>query len=151
METYSEMKHRQQEEINGFPIMFAFNDTQFNEGMQKLGLEPSDTDKIYSLGNTGGFIRKTDSKALDELLTRHEQEMSTNIAKDKTGEGFIFEMFYYELGNHEYIITGDVTETLDALGIEEQEVNDNPALINGLRLAHNKQMETHQNMEEMER
>ena len=151
METYSQMKYRQQEEVNSFPMMFAFSDKQFDEGMKKLGLEPTDTDKIYSLGNTGGFIRRSDSEAFGEMLSRHETEMADSIANDKTGDGFIFSMFDYELANHEYIITGDVSDTLYALGFDEDEVNSTPALLNGLRLAHNKQLEFHQQNEEMER
>ena len=151
METYSVMKHRQQKEINDFSIMFAFDDNQFDEGMEKLGLKPTDTDKIYSLGNTGGFIRKTDSNAFGEMLSRHETEMADNIANDKIGDGFIFSMFDYELANHEYIITGDVSDTLDALGLTEDEVNSSPPLLNGLRLAHNSQLEFHRKLEEMER
>lgn len=151
MGDYTEMKNKHREEMNSFPIKFAFTEEQFAKSMVELGLLPTDMDKVYSLGNTGGIIRKTDSKALNDMLTRHENEFRENIANDKTGDGFIYDMFHYELGNHEYILTGSVSDTLEALGLEEQEVNDNPALMNGLRLAHNNQVETQENNEEMER
>jgi len=35
-------------------------------------------------------------------------------------------MFYYELSNHEYVITYNVMDALDALGLTIEEVNNNP-------------------------
>lgn len=131
---YSLMKRKHEKEFNEFPMMFAFDSRQFEEGMMKLGLTKDDTDKIYSIGG-GGFIRKSDSKALDNLLDRHEDEMKEAIANDKTGEGFIFDMFDYELGNHEYCITYDIGPTLDALDLTYEYVKNNENLLKGLKLA----------------
>ena len=44
-------------------------------------------------------------------------------------------MFDYELSNHEYSITQDVSDTLYALGISESDLNDNPLLLKGLKKA----------------
>jgi hypothetical protein len=55
-----EVKSKQQQEINDFPMFFAFSEAQFNEGMKELGLRPSDTDKVCRLGWTGGFFLRTD-------------------------------------------------------------------------------------------
>jgi hypothetical protein len=41
-------------------------------------------------------------------------------------------MFSYELSNHEYIITCDVSDALAALGLTEDDVNNNPMLKEGL-------------------
>lgn len=131
---YSLLKRKHEKEFNEFPMMFAFDNRQFEEGMKKLGLTKDDTDKIYSIGG-GGFIRKSDSKALDNLLDRHEDEMKEAIANDKTGEGFIFDMFDYELGNHEYCITYDIGPTLDALDLTYEYVKNNENLLKGLKLA----------------
>jgi hypothetical protein len=65
----------------------------------------------------------------------HEKEMADAIAADKTGEGFIFEMFDYELGNHEYVYTCDISDTLDALGLTIEDLAKNPALRAGLKAA----------------
>lgn len=135
MNAYRELRDRQQKEVNDFPMFFAFNDKQFEEGMRKLGLEPTDTDKIYKLGNTGGFYRKTDSPKLNEMFTRHTDEMEKAIAEDKDGTGFIYDMFSYELANHEYCITYDEEPTLDACGLTIEEVNQNKALASGLKKA----------------
>jgi hypothetical protein len=140
MNDYLEMKKRHQDEVNAFPMAFAFSNKQFEEGMKKLGLDPSDTDKIYSIG-AGGFIRRSDSERLDEIFKRHSEEMENAINNDITGEGFIFNMFNYELANHEYIVTDDVEDTLNAFGLTMEEVNSNPALKKGLRSACKKQRE----------
>lgn len=134
MNQYVALSSKQQKEIEAFPIMWAFSQKQFEEGMAQLGLLPSDTDKIYSIG-AGGYIRKTDSEALHELFARLEAEKRAAIDADETGEGFIFDMFRYELDNHEYCITWDLEPTLGALGLTVDEINDNPRLLHGLKLA----------------
>lgn len=50
MNAYKVLKEKRQQEVNSFPIAFAFSDQQFDEGMRKLGLNPTDTDKVYSIG-----------------------------------------------------------------------------------------------------
>lgn len=132
--TYKELKDRQQAEINAFPFMFAFSNEQFIKGMERLGLKPTDTDKIYSIGG-GGYVRKSDYAELEAMTQRHRQEMRDAIAADTTGEGFIYDMFYYELANHEYIISGSITETLDALELTIDEINESKALLHGLKKA----------------
>lgn len=134
MNKYAELREKQQKEVDAFPFMWAFSQKQFDEGMIQLGLKPSDTDKIYSIG-FGGYIRKTDSAALHEMLDRHTAEMQAAIDSDETGEEFILDMFVYELDNHEYGYTHDLEPTLDALGLTVEEINSNPRLLHGLGLA----------------
>jgi hypothetical protein len=131
---YLELKNKMQKEVDNFPMVFAFSNEQFKEAMEKLGLTENDTDKIYSIGG-GGYIRKTDSEAFGELIERHEKEMQAEIDKDETGEGFIKDMFYYELCNHEYSYTRDTESTLDALDLTIQEVRASEKLSHGLQLA----------------
>jgi hypothetical protein len=132
MNKYDALRAKQQKEIDAFPCMWAFNQRQFAEGMAQLGLKETDTDKIYSLGN-GGFIRKTDSEALAKMLNNHAEEMEKAIAEDKTGDGFIYDMFNYELANHEYSYTGDITDTLACLGLTLEKVNADERLLHGLK------------------
>ena len=134
MNKYLELKEKHQKEVNAFPFMFAFSQSQFDEGMKKLGLEPKDTDKIYNLG-AGAYIRKTDSDAYREMIKRHAREHTQAIESDSTGEGFIFDMFYYELKNHEYNYTGDLDDTLEALGYTYEDIKDSKALTTGLNKA----------------
>lgn len=135
MNKYRTLRDRQQKEFNEFPMFFAFNDQQFDEGMRKLGLKPTDTDKIYRIDYTGGFYRRSDAKAFRDLIDRHAQEMEEALKNDVDGTGFIYDMFLYELGNHEYCITYDLEPTLDACGLSVDDVNNNPALLAGLKKA----------------
>ena len=133
--TYKELKDRQQAEINAFPFIWAFNEKQLADGMRKLGLNPdTDKDKLCSIG-AGGVIRKTDAEAMREMFARHRRELQEAIAADKTGEGFIFDMFSTELANHEYSYTGDVTDAVNACGLTVEQLNANPASIKGLKKA----------------
>lgn len=119
MNKYTELKSKHQAEINAFPMFFAFSDKQFEEGMAKFGLTISDTDKIYKLGSTGGFYLRSDSQKLKDMFERHAKEMDDAIKND---DQFVYEMFLYELANHEYCITYDFEPTLDACGLTEDEV-----------------------------
>lgn len=134
METYQEMERRHQQEVNQFPFMFAFSNEQFDAGMRKLGLHPNQTDQISSIGG-GGFIRKSDSKAMHEMFARHKQEREAAIAADQDGTGYAYRMFLYQLGNHEYCITQDLEETLEACNLTVDEVNGNPNLLKALARA----------------
>lgn len=135
MNAYAEMKARHQKRVNALPLKFAFGMNQFREMMASWGLTENDTDKIYKMGGTGGFYRREDSKLIFTTFEENEIEMKAAISNDIDGSGFIKDMFRYELGNHEYCITYDLEPTLDALGLTEDEVLSNPALINGLNLA----------------
>lgn len=129
MNAYQTMKEKHQEEFNEFPMVFAFGQKQFDEAMQKLGLKPTETDKICSFGNTGGFYRKDDAHQLHEMFKRQDEERCQALVSD---ENFAFDMFYYELGNHEYSYTNDVTDTLNALGLTMNEVLENKNLARAL-------------------
>jgi hypothetical protein len=132
--SYLTLKKKHQEEVNNFPMAFAFNNKQFEEAMEKLGLKKTDTDKVYSFVG-GGIYRKTDAKALREMFDKHEKEMQEAIDQDTTGEGFIFDMFNYELANHEFGYTWDSESTLEALGLTMEEVQANEKLLHGFNKA----------------
>lgn len=132
--TYLVLKQKHQNEVNDFPMVFAFGNAQFKEAMKELGLTENDTDKIYSIGG-GGFIRKTDSEAFNEMFDRHNKEMKEAIEGDTTGDGFVFDMFTYELANHEYGYTRELDSTLDALGLTMDEIKANDKLVHGLKRA----------------
>lgn len=134
MNTYKQLKDRQQKEMDAFPLGAAFSKQQFADMMQEWGFTVDDTDKIISIG-AGCFIRKSDKEAFFNMLKRHAKEMQDAIAEDKTGDGFIYDMFYYELANHEYCITYDYEETFDALGLTKEQVNADKRLLHGLKKA----------------
>lgn len=104
--------------------------------MESWGLDPEkDLDKIYRFGDTGGFYRKQDAPIIHGTFKRHEAERAAAIAEDKTGDGFIYQMFYYELAAHEYGYTGEYTETLEALGYTWEQIEKDSRLQHGLEKA----------------
>jgi len=133
---YEELINRQQSEYNKFPIKFAFSDEQFKKSMGELGLNANDTDKIVATGG-GGFIKKEDKEAYSEMVNRFNNEFEEAISEDTTGRGFIKDMFSYELANHEYCYTHDLTDTLDSLGLDMDKINSNDSLKKGLKSALN--------------
>ena len=138
---YQAMQERHQAEINASPMVFAFGQKQFEEAMKKLGLDPSETDKVCSLYGCGDIIRKTDLPAYLAMIERHRQEINEAIAADKTGDGFIFDMFDYELTNHEYGYTQDPTDTLRELGISWDQLSNDKRLTHGFEKACKQQIE----------
>lgn len=147
LNSYEELKKKHSEEFNKFPIQFAFSDEQFKENMAKLGLTEKDTDKVVAISSVGGFIRKTDVKAFYEMNKRHRQEEKDAINNDVTGDGYIKDMFAYELANHEYGYTHDLEDTLNALGLSIEEINNDNKLRHGLDLALNRYRENEEEEE----
>lgn len=134
MNKYTKLKNKQQTEMNAFPLGAAFSNQQFSDMMSKWGLTETDTDKIYSIGG-GCFIRKSDSETFHDMLDRFAEEIAAAIAEDSTGDGFIRDMFYAELANHEYCITYDLTDTLYALGLTVEQINADKRLLHGFKKA----------------
>ena len=134
MNRYADLKQRQQQEFGTFPMQDAFSNQQFAEGMAALGLKPADTDKIYKVPG-GGFYRREDGSRLKTMMDRFDQELHEAVAGDKAGDGFIYEMFLYELENYEYGCTMDLSETLDALGYTPEDIQADPRLSHGLERA----------------
>lgn len=135
MNKYAELRQRQQKEFDSLPLGFAFSQKQFNEMMEGWGLDPEkDLDKILRIPG-GGYVQKKDADLLHQTVERHDTEMAEAIAEDKTGEGFIYEMFLYELDNHEYGYTRDTEDTLDALGYTAEQVLGDPRLKRGIEKA----------------
>ena len=69
------------------------------------------------------------------MLDRFEQEQKAAIAEDTTGNGYIYDMFYTELANHEYCITFDPEDTLCALGLTVDEIKADKRLLHGFNKA----------------
>lgn len=120
MESYLDMKARHQKEVDDFEgVFFAFSQSQLEEGMAKFGLKRGvDNKKLLSIGN-GGFILREKDKEFTDMFDRMNEERK-NFRKEEKN---LIEALVYELGNHEYCITCDVTATLESLGLEEKDVD----------------------------
>ena len=119
MENYSQLKTRHQDEITNFEGMFfAFSDKQYIEGIKKLGLSKEQAStEIASFGG-GGYIFKNRVNALDELTTSHKQQRESSFKDDN----FLINALVYELINHEYCITYDEQDAIDALGLSAKDI-----------------------------
>lgn len=96
--------------------------------MKKLGLSADKKKDLVRLGNTGGFILKARAKDYRDLAEAIQKETQEAIDNPETGELFATDMFLYELANHEYAYTKDITDTLDALGYDLEEIEKSPVL-----------------------
>ena len=123
----------------------AFSQQQFQQMMEKWGLTLNDTDKICSIGG-GCYIRKADIAAFTTLINKTAAELKNAITADLTGDGFIFDMFVYELANHEYCITYDLEDTLDALGLTAEQINADKRLTHGLNKAIKHYLKNYKNL-----
>ena len=128
---YVELKEKHQKEFNEFPMFFAFSNEQFEEGMKSFGLQLNELDKIYKMGSTGGYYKREDSSKLNEMLIRQDNE----VEEARKDNEYLFQMFKYELSNHEYGYTGDLEETLEALGLTIEKINNDEKLLNALNKA----------------
>ena len=106
---YNELKETHQKELNAFPMAFAFSNEQFKKGLEKLGVTKED---VLSIAG-GGFIRKSDAKAFSDLFLNQDMAMVEAFKDD----AFLTDAIRYELGNHEYCITYNPSDAMDALGL----------------------------------
>tara|TARA_B100000963_G_scaffold111000_1_gene96601 strand:- start:3917 stop:4333 length:417 start_codon:yes stop_codon:yes gene_type:complete len=119
METYSQFKTRQQSAFEHFKgTFYAFSDKQYDEGLEKLGITREEaTNKLTTFGG-GGFILKDRLNELEKLAYNFELERQ-NAFKD---DNFLINALVYELINHEYCITYDEQDALDALGLSVEDI-----------------------------
>lgn len=137
MNEYISMENRHQQEVNAFPLGFAFGNQQFREMMGKWGLDADKNEDLTQIASLSGnvYIRKTDVPAYREMCRRHREERAAAIAADQTGDGYIYQMFLCELRNHEYGYTMDAEDALIALGYTEQDISCDPRLKHGFEKA----------------
>lgn len=129
---YQEYKKAISKEVNEFPMFFAFSNKQFEEGKARIGVK--DDSELCKIAG-GGFIKKVDCAKLTLMLRNQDDTLTENIKADKTGKGFIYSMFLYELNNHEYGYTYELDDTLRALGLTIEHIRANNNLSTGLELA----------------
>lgn len=122
---YQAFRDMQQNEFNSFPVHFAFGPDQFRAELEKMGLTEKDKDQLIGTGG-GGFMLKTDYKKYIELINKLDRELKEQI---NTNDIFAYDMFFYELANHEYIITWDAADALEAVGLSIAELNADKRLL----------------------
>lgn len=100
--TYQEYKKMAQKEFDDLPIFFAFSNKQLFEALEARGLTKDDTDKIYRLGDTGGFYLKSDAEIIRAYFNKDKNDQTlSELMRD---HDFAVSAFRYEMDNHEYAI-----------------------------------------------
>lgn len=117
---------RHQAEINAFSFGYAVDNASFEKMMDAWKLSMDDVEQIKSFGG-GIYYRASDEAGLMAMFERHRSEVRAGIEADRTGKGFVCEMFLIELDNH----SGSKAATLKALKISEEELESTPKLKRG--------------------
>ena len=134
--TYKELSEKLNKPVQDFinkHAFWAFNETQLNEKLKKLGITKEQLQKDY-IPFFGGVIkkdkvreyRKMSNKATSDLI--EALKANFNLAKDA---------FNYEFNNHECFYTGRFSEALNAIGLTIKEVNENETLLKAFKEAKN--------------
>lgn len=96
-------------------------------------------EKAYRLwkstyGKEAKLARKKREERINRLAMPEEQyqELPEPDQSDTDGTGFLYQMFLYELDNHEYGYTGDLEDTLDCLGLTWEELKASPVMLKAL-------------------
>jgi hypothetical protein len=106
---YLDLKKRHEQELNEFPIAYAFNDEQLKEALKKLGAES--TKECVTVFGHGDIVKKENAKPFIAMLERHTKEVKDRLAEDVD---FAEAAFLYEMDNHEYAINWSADE--DVMG-----------------------------------
>ncbi len=101
-QAYLEMKKRHVEELNKFPIAYAFNDEQLKEALVKLGVES--IDECVTVCGHGDIVKRENAPKFIAMLERQASEVKEALKNDAD---FAYEAFRYEMDNHEYAINWD--------------------------------------------
>ena len=138
MNKYAELKEANSKKTNawgGGKMFFAFSDEQFYEGLKKVGFVKGEH-KLVDIGG-GGFVRKDFIDEFREVFGA----FSKVIQKHLDDYDFMVDAFDYELGEHEYFITRDVEDTIEALGLCESDFKERPMLLEALKEGIKRQLE----------
>lgn len=106
---YLELKKQHEKEFGDFPIAYAFNDKQLEEALEKLGATREECITVFGHGD---IVKRTDAKALIDLLENQREKMLQRIKDDPE---FAYEAFLYEMDNHEYAINWSADEDVLAV------------------------------------
>lgn len=110
-QVYLDLQEKHRQEINEFPIAYAFDEKQLQEALLKLG---ATKDECVTIFGHGDIVKKENAGKFLDMLKRHTAEVK-ELMKD---ENFAEEAFLYEMDNHEYCInwSGD-EDVLDCFGL----------------------------------
>ena len=110
---YLDLKKRHEQELNDFPIAYAFNDEQLKEALIKLGATKEECVTVFGHGD---IVKKENAPKFIAMLKRHTKEVRDAVTNDKD---LAVAAFLYEMNNHEYCINYDGDgDVLGCFGLE---------------------------------
>ena len=117
-QAYLDLIEKHREELNNFPIAYAFNDKQLEEALVKLGVDS--VDECVTVFGHGDIVKRGNASKFIDMLKRHTQEIKDAIVADKE---FAEAAFLYEMDNHEYAINWDGDDdVLRCFGLDYDEL-----------------------------
>lgn len=121
---YQTFRKQNNKELSDFMdknIFFAFDNEQFEKGLEKVHATKDD---IVSIG-FGGFMTKEQQKAYKDLSNKQLQDLRNYMLNDYTQarKAFLFEMI-----NHECMYSGDYEEVLEVLALTQDDLKNNRKL-----------------------
>lgn len=112
--TYEQRKNEFEELTNSTEILRAFSDKQYEEIKPKLEKRKEDWQTLVE------FMWWITTKKIAENYNKKAKKKIKEFEKLKRLDNqFLLNAFEYELANHEYCITYDIEDTLDALGFKK--------------------------------
>ena len=106
-QAYLALTEKHREEINNFPIAYAFSEKQLQDALIELGVES--VKECVTIFGHGDIVRKEDAGKFVDMLERHSKEIKDALIADKD---FAEAAFRYEMDNHEYAINWDGDEEI---------------------------------------
>ena len=101
---YLDLKREHEEELNKFPIAYAFNEEQLARALEKLGATKEECVTVFGHGD---IVKREDADRFIEMLERHTEEIKEKLKDDVE---FAEAAFLYEMDNHEYAINWSADE-----------------------------------------
>ena len=130
MNLYRAQQTAQQRRMNEFVskyAFFAFDENQFNEGLEKLGIAPGTEDALVSIPG-GGYVLADKAQDFTDLLKSFRRERADAIRDTETGAQFAYDMFRASLNDSEYSYSEDAEDALNSLGYDLQDIEADPVL-----------------------
>ena len=133
-QAYLDLIEKHREEVNNFPIAYAFDNKQLEEALEKLG---ATKDECVTIFGHGDIVKKENAPKFIAMLKRHTQELKDLITNDKD---IAEAAFRYEMDNHEYAINYDGDDdVLSCFGMDFDDLQE-AGLMDAYRRARNAHM-----------
>ena len=130
MNLYRAQQAEQQRRMSDFTskyAFFAFDENQFNEGLEKLGIKPGAEGALVRIPG-GGYVLADKAQDFRDLLKSFRRERDEALRDTETGAQFAYDMFRASLNDNEYSYSEDAEDTLNSLGYDLQDIEADPVL-----------------------